>query len=39
VHQVFDVPLPRPRDAAEVRATAEFARLVDDLWKVLRKLQ
>jgi NitT/TauT family transport system ATP-binding protein len=39
VHQVLDVPLARPRDSAEVRATAEFARLVDDLWKVLRKLQ
>ena len=39
VHQVLDVPLPRPRESAEVRATAQFARLVDDLWKVLRKLQ
>jgi NitT/TauT family transport system ATP-binding protein len=39
VHRVLDVPLPRPREAGEVRATAEFARLVDDLWKILRKLQ
>ena len=39
VHQVLDVPLPRPRESGDVRATAEFARLVDGLWKVLRKLQ
>ena len=39
VHQVLDVPLPRPREAGDVRATADFARLVDGLWKVLRKLQ
>jgi NitT/TauT family transport system ATP-binding protein len=39
VHQTLDVPLPRPRESAEVRATAEFARLVDGLWKILRKLQ
>ena len=39
VHQTLDVPLPRPREVGEVRATAEFARLVDGLWKVLRKLQ
>ena len=39
VHQVLEVPLPRPREGAEVRATAEFARLVDGLWKILRKLQ
>ena len=39
VHQTLDVPLPRPREAGEVRATADFARLVDGLWKVLRKLQ
>jgi NitT/TauT family transport system ATP-binding protein len=39
VHQVLDVPLPRPREAGEVRATADFARLVDGLWKILRKLQ
>jgi NitT/TauT family transport system ATP-binding protein len=39
VHQVLDVPLPRPREVSEVRASGEFARLVDDLWKILRKLQ
>jgi NitT/TauT family transport system ATP-binding protein len=39
VHQVLDVPLPRPREATDVRGTADFARLVDGLWKVLRKLQ
>src|SRR5919109_1179669 len=39
VEQVLDVPLPRPRESADVRGTAEFARLVDGLWKTLRKLQ
>jgi NitT/TauT family transport system ATP-binding protein len=39
VHQVIDVPLPRPREQADVRASVEFTRLVDTLWKVLRKLQ
>ena len=39
VHQILDVPLPRPREAGEVRATADFAGLVDGLWKILRKLQ
>lgn len=39
VHQVLDVPLPRPREQADVRASVEFTRLVDTLWKVLRKLQ
>jgi len=39
VHQTLDVPLPRPRESGEVRATADFARLVDGLWKILRKLQ
>jgi NitT/TauT family transport system ATP-binding protein len=39
VHDVLDVPLPRPRETAEVRGTADFARLVDGLWKILRKLQ
>ncbi|HYB43371.1 MAG TPA: ABC transporter ATP-binding protein [Candidatus Methylomirabilis sp.] len=39
VHQLLEVPLPRPREVADVRATAEFARLVDGLWKILRKLQ
>jgi NitT/TauT family transport system ATP-binding protein len=39
VHQVLDVPLPRPREATDVRASVEFTRLVDSLWKTLRKLQ
>ena len=39
VHQILDVPLPRPREAADVRAGAEFTALVDGLWKILRKLQ
>jgi len=39
VHQILDVPLPRPREATDVRAGVEFARLVDNLWKILRKLQ
>jgi NitT/TauT family transport system ATP-binding protein len=39
VHEMLDVPLSRPRESSDVRATAEFARLVDDLWKILRKLQ
>ena len=39
VHQTLEVPLPRPREETDVRATAEFARLVDGLWKILRKLQ
>jgi NitT/TauT family transport system ATP-binding protein len=39
VHEVLDVPLPRPREAADVRASVEFTRLVDGLWKILRKLQ
>ena len=39
VHHVLDVPLPRPRETADVRATVEFTRLVDGLWKILRKLQ
>jgi len=39
VHEVLDVALPRPRDAADVRASVEFTRLVDGLWKILRKLQ
>lgn len=39
VHEVLDVPLARPRESSDVRATAEFARLVDGLWKILRKLQ
>jgi len=39
VHQILDVPLSRPREAADVRASVEFTRLVDGLWKILRKLQ
>ena len=39
VHQVLDVDLARPREVSDVRASGEFARLVDDLWKILRKLQ
>jgi NitT/TauT family transport system ATP-binding protein len=39
VHRVLDVPLPRPREVGDVRATADFARLVDGLWKILRKMQ
>jgi NitT/TauT family transport system ATP-binding protein len=39
VHRTLEVPLPRPREVSDVRATAEFARLVDGLWKILRKLQ
>ena len=39
VHQVLEVPLPRPRELRDVRATADFARLVDGLWQILRKLQ
>ena len=39
VHHILDVPLPRPREATDVRAGSEFARLVDGLWKILRKLQ
>jgi NitT/TauT family transport system ATP-binding protein len=39
VHQILDVPLPRPREATDVRSGADFARLVDGLWKILRKLQ
>ncbi len=39
VHHVLDVPLSRPREATDVRATVEFTRLVDNLWKILRKLQ
>jgi NitT/TauT family transport system ATP-binding protein len=39
VHAVLDVPLSRPRESSDVRATAEFAGLVDGLWKILRKLQ
>jgi len=36
---VFEVPLPRPREALDVRASADFARLVDELWQILKRLQ
>jgi NitT/TauT family transport system ATP-binding protein len=39
VHEVLDVPLPRPRETRDVRATAQFAALVDKLWQILKKLQ
>ena len=39
LHRVLDVPLPRPREALDVRASGEFARLVDDLWQILKKMQ
>jgi NitT/TauT family transport system ATP-binding protein len=39
VHRVLEVPLPRPREALDVRASGEFARLVDELWQILKKLQ
>ena len=39
VHRVFDVALPRPRETLDVRASGEFARLVDDLWQILKKMQ
>jgi NitT/TauT family transport system ATP-binding protein len=39
VHRVLEVPLPRPREALDVRASGEFARLVDGLWQILKKLQ
>ena len=39
MHQIIDIPLPRPREAGDVRATAQFAQLVDGLWKILKVLQ
>ncbi|HEX2567842.1 MAG TPA: ABC transporter ATP-binding protein [Burkholderiales bacterium] len=39
VHKVLDVPLPRPRQALDVRASGDFARLVDELWQILKKMQ
>jgi len=39
VHRVFDVALARPRETLDVRASGEFARLVDDLWQILKKMQ
>jgi NitT/TauT family transport system ATP-binding protein len=32
----FDIDLPRPRDVAEVRATARFVELHQAIWGVLR---
>jgi NitT/TauT family transport system ATP-binding protein len=39
VHRVLEVSLPRPREALDVRASGEFARLVDELWQILKKMQ
>jgi NitT/TauT family transport system ATP-binding protein len=39
LHRVLEVPLPRPREALDVRASGEFARLVDELWQILKRLQ
>ena len=39
VHRVLDVPLARPREKLDVRASGEFARLVDELWQILKKMQ
>ena len=35
VHEVIDVPLPRPRPA-EIRRSAEFLNLVDEVWQRVR---
>lgn len=32
----FPIPLPRPRDVAEIRLTAEFLRLHREIWELLR---
>jgi NitT/TauT family transport system ATP-binding protein len=32
----FDVPLPRPRDAEEVRLTGEFLDIYREVWESLR---
>jgi NitT/TauT family transport system ATP-binding protein len=39
VHRVLDVPLARPRETLDVRASGEFARLVDELWQILKRMQ
>ena len=39
VQRVLEVPLPRPREALDVRASGEFARLVDELWQTLKRMQ
>lgn len=33
----FPVPLPRPRDVAEIRMTPEFVQLHEQIWSVLRE--
>lgn len=32
----FSIPLPRPRDVAEIRLTPEFLRLHREIWELLR---
>ncbi len=32
----FPIPLPRPRDVAEIRLTPEFLRLHREIWDLLR---
>jgi NitT/TauT family transport system ATP-binding protein len=32
----FPIPLPRPRDVAEIRLTPEFLRLHREIWELLR---
>jgi len=39
MHRIIDIPLPRPREVSDVRATAQFAQLVDGLWQTLKVLQ
>jgi NitT/TauT family transport system ATP-binding protein len=36
VKAVFDVELPRPRNAQEIRFTSEFVRLYSQIWEALR---
>jgi NitT/TauT family transport system ATP-binding protein len=36
VKAVFDVDLPRPRNAQEIRFTSEFVRLYSQIWEALR---
>lgn len=37
--RVLDVNLPRPRSSKETRGSVLFAKLVEDLWEVLREMQ
>ncbi len=37
--RVLDVNLPRPRSSKETRGSSLFAKLVEDLWEVLREMQ